>query len=829
MITDAPKHIIFSLFFICCGLAGSAVAQARLAPLDDLIAYQSQVSSGAILNVKDPPFLAKGDGITDDTEAIQAAIDAATDPSNPIAKIVLVPDGWYVISRTLLVKNTRHFRLVGAGPGNTAFRWKGNAQENPVAPAIEVLNAAYSEFSNFNIGTEPADNFLKTAILVESAPHKKYVSTGNVFRNLWIDSAQGIDTAIQIGGVGSFYKQNDNHMFLNCSVTGYRSAAVAINSHKATDLFFYNFVALAAMVPHGVVSTGGSWYWINGGVNGVSEYGFDITDPSGPITINLTNEEMVIGFVKAVASGGRRLDLTIANNRFAANTANIPDPTRPFVDIRSSGDVRINKNHFSSCCDPDFRRVFVFDRSDAREGDIYEYQYNRFLTGNPNQPLTLSTLFSGAVPSQLHENHYQVSNDLLPITEWTVGQYPTIRAYDPPGRGDREVLESHFNRMRRLSDSQFLFASHARNSPGIANVRDYGAKGDGTTDDTAAFERALTALMARPNNEGYGFGMLLIPTGDYPISRTLAVRKSHGFRIVGEGSRRSRLIWTGSAGSGNPTVAMDLDGVFLGEVRGVGLALAAGASADIGIRIQTQSFISTRDSLFDVEVNGEAGDLKTAIKVGDGLDANNDFHVFQQVVVGGYTDYGFNVANTQIFNLVFLDCQANGFAPGSAKASQVGIHLAAGTLSWFGGGGRNHTVADMNLATHGNAPVIVSGASFEGSARLLTNGGPNQVLVFMQLDGVKYRSAGSDNRFIELFNPGIHLIENSRFEINAGQTLFSFGDYSRFFPEENRVAIKSLEGFDFIGNEVVSATADWNTFFSGRPPTYERDNVVSRP
>lgn len=71
---------------------------------DDRMIYQQQVNAGAILNIKEAPFNAKGDGITDDTASIQAAIDAATDPSNAIAKILLIPDGWYVISSTLLIK-----------------------------------------------------------------------------------------------------------------------------------------------------------------------------------------------------------------------------------------------------------------------------------------------------------------------------------------------------------------------------------------------------------------------------------------------------------------------------------------------------------------------------------------------------------------------------------------------------------------------------------------------------------------------------------------------------------------------------------------------------
>ena len=59
------------------------------------------------------------------------------------------------------------------------------------------------------------------------------------------------------------------------------------------------------------------------------------------------------------------------------------------------------------------------------------------------------------------------------------------------------------------------------------NVKDYGAKGDGSTDDTAAFQAATAAL------EATGGGMLFIPRGTYVISSTLQSTKP--IRYMGEG------------------------------------------------------------------------------------------------------------------------------------------------------------------------------------------------------------------------------------------------------------------------------------------------------
>ena len=59
----------------------------------------------------------------------------------------------------------------------------------------------------------------------------------------------------------------------------------------------------------------------------------------------------------------------------------------------------------------------------------------------------------------------------------------------------------------------------------------YGAVGDGTTDDTAAFQAAL---------EGLSAGELLIPSGDYLISSALVVRD--GVTLMGVGPRASSLL-----------------------------------------------------------------------------------------------------------------------------------------------------------------------------------------------------------------------------------------------------------------------------------------------
>lgn len=69
---------------------------------------------------------------------------------------------------------------------------------------------------------------------------------------------------------------------------------------------------------------------------------------------------------------------------------------------------------------------------------------------------------------------------------------------------------SYFKLILALSLAQFSFAAAAA-AKGEFNVRAYGATGNGTTKDTAAFQKALDACAAA------GGGTVLVPPGDYLI------------------------------------------------------------------------------------------------------------------------------------------------------------------------------------------------------------------------------------------------------------------------------------------------------------------------
>ena len=68
------------------------------------------------INVKDSPYNAQGDGTNDDTEEIQAAIDAAQEQASPDKRnAVSFPPGIYRVKGTLLFRRNQGVRLIGVG------------------------------------------------------------------------------------------------------------------------------------------------------------------------------------------------------------------------------------------------------------------------------------------------------------------------------------------------------------------------------------------------------------------------------------------------------------------------------------------------------------------------------------------------------------------------------------------------------------------------------------------------------------------------------------------------------------------------------------------
>ncbi|MDB5199153.1 MAG: hypothetical protein JWO92_1116 [Chitinophagaceae bacterium] len=82
-------------------------------------------------------------------------------------------------------------------------------------------------------------------------------------------------------------------------------------------------------------------------------------------------------------------------------------------------------------------------------------------------------------------------------------------------------------------------------SSSVINVKDYGAKGDGITDDTKAFQAVLNMLISDISKGNF---KIIIPKGDYLCGHLETPNSASFFTIEGEGMGVSNLLFIGDYG-----------------------------------------------------------------------------------------------------------------------------------------------------------------------------------------------------------------------------------------------------------------------------------------
>lgn len=191
---------------------------------------------GAFVNVLDNG--AVGDGVTDDTAEIQAAIDAVFAAGGGT---LYFPPGTYLVTGLSLNWGTAETSImfVGAGKNATVIQKTGATTDAVFALSATLGNGTYSEFANLHIvGSANCDCF----------------STTNLARNVWRNvKASGGDVGIE--NLGSLI-----NTFYDCDLL---SNAIGYRARKNAGVYC-NLVE-----------------FFGGSVRANSQWGFDIGDTSG--------------------------------------------------------------------------------------------------------------------------------------------------------------------------------------------------------------------------------------------------------------------------------------------------------------------------------------------------------------------------------------------------------------------------------------------------------------------------------------------------------------------------------------------------------------------
>jgi hypothetical protein len=290
-----------------------------------------------------------------------------------------------------------------------------------------------------------------------------------------------------------------------------------------------------------------------------------------------------------------------------------------------------------------------------------------------------------------------------------------------------------------------------------------------------------------------------------------------GLRLVGEGGA-TRFIWAGNDGS--PLLL--LESVQDGEFRSFHIIASDAQPLDVAIQSVTgahATLVSRHNVFAGIRIDGVTGSIRKGIQIGGGgVDANNDFHSFENVVVVNYADVAYSLENSQVYGILFVNCLFGGGAKGRVGVATNRAAGKGGNFTWMGGGGGGNQVADFVLGDPNGGAVAITNAIFESSARFVQTAGPSGASSLVSIDGVRWAGdrLASDDVGIDFRFPGPLSIRNSRIGEDSTKSL-------KISWTPGGVLEEGL--FVFEGNVVRRATS--TGLFVGRPPTRAVDNVIS--
>jgi Pectate lyase superfamily protein/IPT/TIG domain/Fibronectin type III domain len=258
--------------------------------------------------------------------------------------------------------------------------------------------------------------------------------------------------------------------------------------------------------------------------------------------------------------------------------------------------------------------------------------------------------------------------------------------------------------------------------PSWANAKtDYGAKGDGSTDDSAALQKALDELGQTGKKT-----ILFLPSGTYRISKTLTLEKRVNVAILGEDPSTTSLVWAGGSNPG-PDYSINSGVMFLGQnsanVRLGRLTLDGQGKANWAVRLRWGSYASgdyfpTGWQFHDlVFKNADVG-------IGAGYVGNNtpqDTAEYSQVYRSKFIGCSYAGINTQDYNSLLWGVRDSYF-----EGNAVGVRVDLGNVNVYDSVFKNSSESDISASTV--SFISARGNYSSNSKKFLTSNGNTGVV-----------------------------------------------------------------------------------------------------
>jgi hypothetical protein len=413
---------------------------------------------------------AKGDGVADDTDALQTALDKLSEKAGEASTLYL-PPGTYRITRTVTIRQRDGISIVGCGRA-TRIVWDGpggNGDQARMfwsngAPRSRYVGITWDGRGKACVGFDhDSKGYFETEI-----DHKH-----EAFLNFTISGIRVGHDQNTPGAQATAETTYANCLFVNCE-SGLTLMQFNDYNHTLSGCEFRDCGV-------GVNSTGGANFYVR-----------DSHFARSRIMDVRVRGEHGMSVRRCTSVGSRRFleEATIAP--LTVQDCQIASWTSPAGAIQlASGPVVLFDCAFMN---PTTRHPPV--------------------TAANGQHVILSNNTSNGTDGLIERGS---STSITEIPAGKLGGSVTS--------AERSFLNSSADVLRKLLDAK----------------RDFGARGDGKTDDTLAIQAAVNAA----RNHG-GDAVAYLPSGEYAVSKTIVVT-GRDFSLAGSGTH-SRLIWVGSAG-----------------------------------------------------------------------------------------------------------------------------------------------------------------------------------------------------------------------------------------------------------------------------------------
>src|SRR5262245_28565203 len=454
----------------------------------------------------------------------------------------------------------------------------------------------------------------------------------------------------------------------------------------------------AQLTPLGAEQTA-SGYEVAGKVTGADQYGVWATDSSGSYTSNI---------VRTVAGTSSALEMLEPSFHQDLNGDGVIG-----LAVMSGGIVEVSSAYSGPATFMGSSGILQLDQSASFSGTVAG------MTGQDTldlRDISFATIHSPTYSGTSTGGTLSVSDGTHSAQIALLGNYlASTFVASSDGHGGTNVVDPSIG-------DEFVgpFPS------GINIKTAYGAKADGITDDTAAFQRPLTAL----GIAGHG-NVLWIPAGTYKITSQLTLFGRNGVSIIGEDPATAILKWAGpGVFSTNSTTGSMFVVNSVAESKFDRLTFD-GSGSPIVLVDQVWDGVSNYfpanneyadDNFQNANIGIRAGLLYQPSAGGGSSEISILRDHFTNLKVIGVIPMNFNALDVWVRDSIF-DHNTNGvgnWVPNPDRSTYIN---GAGNVSVYNSIFRYSTIADISLGNTG--PFAIRDNYSIGSGRFLNSGSNN--------------------------------------------------------------------------------------------------------